>query len=524
MPYMLLALGMLALAVPANPPASGAHEWAECPETGDFEALLTCHVERAMSELGDVPGLAVAVVRDRDIVYARGFGERDREAGLPLTPETVFYTASHSKSLTAATAALLAHEGVLDLDAPISRYLAELSFRDPGLSADSITMRDLLTHTSGIVNPAITWRTSYTGQHTTDELLRVLEKYSTPAPRSFQYTNVGYVLVGIVLERLMGADWRHVVADRILRPLAMEHTTGFVTEVERRGWPLALPYSALGNPPHNVGTLELERIPFWKTNLTIQGAGGHMSTVLDLARWVELHLNDGRLDDRQILPASVIRSVRRPHAELDATFYRFHRTGYGLGWYVAEHQDEALIHHFGGFAGYRTHVSFMPERGVGVVAIVNEISAGFLLPDFVASCAYALILEKDAAGRRCESEREELVLGVREGLEETRRGFEARPNAPPRALDDYTGRYCHPALGTMAIARRGAELHAVLGLVETVVDAWEGDVLRMEFGGAGTPLHFHFDNEAESAAAVELQGYRMERVESKSPVKRCTSV
>ncbi|HMB92102.1 MAG TPA: DUF3471 domain-containing protein [Rhodothermales bacterium] len=153
----------------------------------------------------------------------------------------------------------------------------------------------------------------------------------------------------------------------------------------------------------------------------------------------------------------------------------------------------------------------MPKQGIGVVAMINENAAGFFLPDFVANCAYALILDEDGA-EICDAEREDLVQQAHTGLEQIRQTFQVRPDMPPRPLAAYTGRYYHPAMGSLAIARRGEQLHAVLGLVETVLDPWQGDILRMEFGGAGTALNFDFSGETTQATSVTLQGYQMDRM------------
>ena len=163
-------------------------------QKNEFEATVKefdMFIEKAFA-LDMTPGLAVSVVKGNDLIYAKGFGYADIEAKRLVTPETMFYIASTTKSFTAFAATLLHQRGELDLDQPLSGYLPKLRLQAP-LSADDITLRDLLTHTHGIENDGpVVFRTAYTGEHHHDQLVALLEKHPPAANgRAFDYGNLG---------------------------------------------------------------------------------------------------------------------------------------------------------------------------------------------------------------------------------------------------------------------------------------------------------------------------------------------
>lgn len=168
------------------------------------------------------PGMAIAVVRDTQVIYAKGFGWADVEARRAVTPQTIFYIASTTKSFTGLAAVLLAEQGRLDLDAPLSRYLPTARLLAP-LSADSITLRSLLSHTHGIENDGpIVFRTAYTGEHTNDQLMALLGAHAAAkSGRAYDYGNIGYNVAALAMDVALGESWRDVLQRTIFEPLGM---------------------------------------------------------------------------------------------------------------------------------------------------------------------------------------------------------------------------------------------------------------------------------------------------------------
>lgn len=505
----LALLPALALAL------AGCGPSAEAPEVRSFAGAdsLGAFIERALATVEAVPGLSIAVVDGDEVVFLAGYGQRDAEADLPMQAETVSYIASSTKSFTGLATALLAHEGVLDLDAPITRYLDGLRFASEALSADSITLRDLLTHTHGIDNDPVVVRTAFTGDHTPRELHRVLAEESVPDDPGFQYGNIGYVVASLVIDEVTGTSWKEVLDERIFRPLGMDRTTAYVSRARQEDWHVAAPYSGAGPEGR-------ERRPFWKADETMHAAGGLLTTAADLARWLEAQLEEGRVDGAPVFPAEVVAETHRKQAELDADFWRFHRHGYGLGWYVSDYEGETLLHHFGSFPGYRAHVSFMPEHDLGVAVLINELPAGLFLPDAVATYAYDLALGKPGLSGKYQEVLDELATQVEERREAVRQDRErrvARPQELPRPLEAYTGTFRSPAYGEMDVYERGGELGARVGLLRSDVEVYdhEREALRIEIAGGGRVVRYFFPEDASGetpADSIVLGGETWPRV------------
>ena len=484
---------------PAPPPSASPPVAAGAGMLADS---LSPFVDGIIGE-GLIPGVGIVVVGRDGPIFVRGFGVRDVETGAPVTPETGFYIASSTKSFTGTLAALLAGRGVIDLDAPLSRYLPELRM-DPPLSADSVTLRALLTHTSGVRNSAITFRTAYSGDHDDALLVRILG-HSEPRPRTYRYDNLGYVVAALAMERATGRDWQDLLRSELFEPLGMMHTTARVSEAEGGGWPLAAPHMTL---PEGV-----RRIPNFKTDNTMHAAGGMLTTPVDLARWLQAQLTPGRVDGRQVLPEAVVRLAQTPYATQADTFYRYVRTGYGLGWQTAEYEGERMIHHFGGFEGWRAHVSFLPERGIGVAVVVNEsgpISGPVI--DVIATYAYDLLLGRPGVNARYAAERERLTENAatwRQRLLDESASRARRPPTPDARKPFFAGTYDSEMMGTVIVRLNEAgEVWATVGGLSARMDPFtRPDALRVEFlPGRGQPVLFHFRDDHTPADSATLDG------------------
>ncbi|MBN1301617.1 MAG: serine hydrolase, partial [Melioribacteraceae bacterium] len=336
-------------------------------------------------KLGLTPGMAVGVVKDNEVIYAEGFGVTDITAGEKVSPETLFYIASTTKSFTGLAGALLDHESLLDLDKPFTDYLPDFEFNTE-LKDSVITLRELLTHTHGIAeNLPVIIRTAYTGDFTNDLLLSLL-KNSIPAEkgRAFDYTNLGYVIYGLVMDEQFESGWKTMLEQKIFKPLGMYNTHAYIGNADKEN--LAM--------PHQIASNGYSILHYGKTTANMHAAGGHISSVNDLAKWLLVHINRGKLNGVQIFPEKVINETHRLGAVQDREFGNIKRYGWGLGWDLGVYDGDTIIHRFGSFTGFRSHVSFMPSHKLGVVVLVNEAVTGSYLADLVAEYIYDLLLEK----------------------------------------------------------------------------------------------------------------------------------
>ena len=344
-----------------------------------FGEFADKYIADALDSL-EIPALSIAIIKNDETVYIRGFGRAS--TGSKTTPSTTFYIASCTKSFTALAAALLDSKRLICLDEPMAKFFPELQF-EPVIKDDSISLRHLLTHTSGIENDGMVFRTAYSGEYSVDQLIQLIpaSNVNKAGFGNFKYDNIGYNIYSLVMIKALNKQWQKELSDVIFDPLNMSRTTAYASQVREEMWECALPYSVFGEK----GPV---RIPIEKSDATMHAAGGMYSTAHDLSRWLRIQINDGKLDGKQIFPGSVIRETRRLQAVTNSDFGPFKRIGYGLGWYIGLYDKDTLIHHFGGFPGYHSHISFMPDKKMGVAILVNDNTIGAQWSNILASFSY----------------------------------------------------------------------------------------------------------------------------------------
>jgi CubicO group peptidase (beta-lactamase class C family) len=452
------------------------------------------------------PGMAVAAVRGDDLLYLRGFGFADLEAERPVTPETVFYIASSTKAFTAQAAAILHSRGDLDLDAPLSRYLPDLRLQSP-LSPDDITLRDLLTHTHGISGTGpVVFRTAYSGVYTPDLLVELLARHGPAGTgRAFNYGNIGYNVASLAMDAALGTSWKDVLQREIFEPLGMENTTAYMSRTDQNQ--LAMPYAA-----EEQGS---RRLRFVKGDANMHAAGGLVSTAADLAIWLEVNVNEGRVGGAQLLSYQPLMENHRQQADQDREFGEYHRHGWTLGWDIGTYEGDTLIHRFGSFPGFRSHMSFMPEHGIGVAVLVNEAALGGILADQVANYIYDWVLEKPGLEQKWAAKIDALRARAEEGrrrIAADRARRAARPQTLPHPLEAYAGAYENDELGRMEWRVVNGELEVSMGLLESAVEVFNGaeNQLRVELLGTGQVVEFAF--EGDEARSLRYMGREFARV------------
>jgi len=463
--------------------------------TQDLDAFIA----RALAT--DVtPGMAVAVVRGTDVIYAKGFGFADKESGRRVNADTQFYIASTTKSFTGLAASLLATRGAIDLDMPLSRALP-LAKIHAEVSADKITLRDLLTHTHGIMpGGPVDLRTAYTGEFTNDELLDLL-RFHGPAPtgRTFAYSNLGYNIFGMVLDDKFKEGWKAVLQREVFDPLGMRSTTALMTRAEANR--LAQPYELRPTGP--------ERVEYAKRDENMHAAGGHLSTANDLARYLVAHINGGRLEGRQALPEAAVEATHRQQAEQSRSFGSFQRFGWGLGWDIATYDGDTVLQRLGGFQGFHSHLSFMPERRVGVVVLANGGAASALVADAVATYVYDRVLSKPSLTERVEERWKAFTAELARGREAIARDLatrQARPQTTSLPFEAYAGTYESPVLGKMVWTLENGRLQVRMGVAHGNVEVYNGtqNRFRVDLTGGGAVVDFTVTDGAKQPGSLRF--------------------
>jgi CubicO group peptidase (beta-lactamase class C family) len=269
------------------------------------------------------------VVRDGEPDLVRVYGQRDVEAGLPVTIDTQFTLCSITKSFTAAGLGMLVDERRLDWTKPVREYLPEFRLHDP-IATDRVTVQDLLCHHSGLPRHDWVWMT---GDLSRDEMFAAL-RYLEPSRdirTSYQYSNLGYLVAGMIAERITGQSWEDFTRDRILAPLRMTHA-GFSAEDLERAEDSAWPYVMADDEP---GVFVRRRAKLWPIRNT--PAGGINAAISDMAHYLRFHLSGGRYDDVQLLSKATLQTMQTPRVHTSRS--EFAEIGdYHYGFGLASHR------------------------------------------------------------------------------------------------------------------------------------------------------------------------------------------
>ena len=330
----------------------------------DFEGF----VFEAMSKTG-LPGLSAAAVDRKGVIWSRGFGFRDVEAGLPATPHTVYGIGSITKSFTAIALLQLREEGKVSLDDPIGKFLP----LDLEVRGEPVRLWHLLTHSSGI--PALAYAeafiraatgaaTAWVPTATADDIVTFMAgagKWALESPgKRWFYLNEGYALLGKVIEVVSGLDYREYVRRRILEPLGLKSAC-FLEELEESPEPAA-PYIIT-----REGVRERSSVP----KGPIAADGGLAMDVLDLARYARMYLGRGSLEGTRVLRPESVSEMEVARVPVP---YRgpFGEEGYGLGlWIVPDFLGRKVIGHGGSVLVYTAHMAYIPEEGIGIALLAN---------------------------------------------------------------------------------------------------------------------------------------------------------
>lgn len=452
------------------------------------------------------PGVAVVVVKDSQVILLKGYGYANLESKRPITPQTAFYIASSTKPFFALAVALMDQKGQLSLDAPLSSYLPNLKLQAP-LSTDAIKLRNLLTHTHGISDGPVDFRMSFTGQGTQSELMALLAEHQrSKTGNDFAYSNIGYQIASMAVESKLKQNWKDVLQSTVLDPLGMKNTSTYLSRVKTEE--LALPYFA--------GAGDYQPLHYAKADANMHAAGGMITTAEDVAKWLQVNLNNGKLGGRQVFPASVVAETHRLQADQDTQFAWVRRYGYGLGWNIGSYEGETLIHHHGGFSAFYAHVSFMPKQRLGVAVLANEILFGSNFTESVAEYIYDTILglpgmkfrwEKRLADAPQVSKRERERIAA----ERTRRA--GRQRALPYPLETYAGVYENPQAGRMEWRVQNGKLAVSMGPLWSEAEVFDAakNEMRVELTpGRGVVLGFEFAD--GKAVGVTYGSYKFKRV------------
>lgn len=489
----VFALMVAAMVTTATPAAAG--------QAPDFAPLADL-IQKTKDVTAHPSGTAVAVVKDGKVIFEGYFGFADIQRQTPVTRDTVFYIASATKPFLALNTLLKEHDGLLSTHTSMQQMFPDIAFQD--IKAGDLTARDLLVHTSGVENHPLVWATALSGVHDAQSRRRlVAASHPNEAGRgTFDYSNVGYNIVSVWLDERLGTRWQDQLNSTIFQPLGMQRTSAYMSHAEAKGWRVARPYS-LGSAEPN------QPLYLAKHDDTMQAAGGLVSTAPDLAKFLLAQLSTDIPVEGWGLPGTVIMRSQIPEATLEEDYLDFQRTGYAWGWYTGEYKGRNMLHHFGGFAGFHAHLSFMPGENIGLVVLNNEDFLGARLTNLIADYVYGVLLEQADAGLNASIRFEELqaqALKMRASVRKQREGLLERKWSLSQPHEAYPGTYSNALLGDITVTLndgRGMVFH--WGRLSATASAYEKtDHVRIEFvPGSGLALAFEIDGESVRSLSID---------------------
>ena len=425
----------------------------------------------------EVPGCAIACVRDGDVVLAAGWGRRDVETGFPVTSDTLFAIGSATKAFTVATVGALVGDGLLEWEGPLRDYLPELRLHDPVVT-DRLSVVDLLAHRSGLPRHDLAWLGH--PDRSPAEMVRRLRflPLSKDLRQAFQYCNLGYLVAGHLVEVLSGTRWEDYLRTRLLTPLRMDRSQLSADDM-------------LADPDHATGYERREGVvvPVPLRPVTAMApAGAVNSCAADMARWLLAQLNGGQIDGQAVMSPGVVARQHAPHMVLpeDRTFPASTRHAYGLGWLIGQYRGHRLAEHGGGIDGFQTECMLLPDDGIGVAVMTNTSSSA--MAPVVAYRVLDELLGLEPFGWFAEfkARYDTLVAGIRE-VRGARRVVPAA--ALPRSLDAYAGQYDHPGYGTLTITVDGDTLRPHLGTMDLSLAHRHYETFDLEWHELGDQSH-----------------------------------
>lgn len=401
----------------------------------------------------NIAGFAVAVVKDNQVIYSKGFGYRDLENKKPVTPNTLFAIGSSTKAFTSGLLGLLEKDGKLKLDDKATSLLPQLQFYNNEMN-NQVTVRDLMAHRTGLSRYDYSWLLFNTANR--DSIISRV-KYMQPTSgvrEKWFYNNFMFLAQGMITEKLSGKTWEHNIKEKFFDPLEMTRSNTSMTTFKADS-DASLPYMT-------VKDSVIKKIDYYDIN-GMGPAGSINSSVNDMANWLKVWISGGTFKGKEILPQSYIKEAASSqmvmHGALPSKQDDIFLANYGLGWMIGSYRGHYAVEHGGNINGFSANVAFYPTDGLGIVVLTNQNVSP--VPEIVtqsiadrmfklkpidwngdAKKAAAAVRENNKAEKA--NEKKNLILNT----------------SPSHALSNYVGSFENPAYGLMKIVNEKNQLYA----------------------------------------------------------------
>lgn len=459
----------------------------------------------------NVPGIAVAVLKDGDVVHMEGYGTRSLRSGGKVDENTLFGVASNTKAMTSAALAILIDQGKLEWDTKVTEIIPEFKLYDPYVTSE-FTVRDLLTHRSGLglgAGDLMVWPSRNT---TTKEELIYNLRYLKPVSSfrsQYDYDNLLYIVAGVVVERISGQNYADFIEENIFEPLEMERSAVNYNLIEDKS-------NVIDGHAPTDGKLVPVGLSFTEA---ADPAAGVYSSIADMSKWVQAQLNKGKYGPN--LEKSLFSERRHREMWTPQTLtgtgkgdYNTHFKAYGLGWFLSDVNGYLEVTHTGGLLGIVSQVTMIPELDLGIIVLTNQQSGAAFrsITNSIKDFYFGIegedrIAQYNESRLRYEKQADSVVAGVWKDVAEVQK----KSKMSAEALSRYTGTYSDPWFGKVHIklqngklrfeAEKAPDLHGEMSFYKgnSFVVRWDdrslnGDAFAVfELDREGTPVGFSME-------------------------------
>ncbi|WP_299123867.1 serine hydrolase [uncultured Winogradskyella sp.] len=390
-------------------------------------------------------GFAVAIVEGDKVIYAKGFGYSDYENKVPADANTLFAIGSSTKAFTSALLGLLREDDKLSFNDSPLKHLPNLEFYNDDMN-NNINIKDLMRHSTGLPRHDGAWY--FFPSHDKDSLVARMQYHEpfTGVREQWYYNNFGFLLQGVITEKLTGKSWEDNIEEKFFKPLGMKRSKTMI-EGMKSSSNAAFGYTL--DADRNIEKMDYYDIA------GMSPAGSINSSVKDMSQWLMTWINKGKYNDEQIIPENYVREAMSsqmvvaaglPTEELpDAQF-----ANYGYGWFLHSYKGHYLVEHGGNIDGFSASVAFYPSDSLGIVVLSNQ--NGSAVPRLVRNIAadYMLGEEKTEWAKKHKEDTEKMLKNQEEAKDNTETS-NVKNTRPSHIKLDYTGAYEHKGYGKVDI-------------------------------------------------------------------------
>ena len=410
---------------------------------------LDAYIKKAIQQW-QIPGLAIAIVKDGQVVVSKGYGVREIGKTDRVDENTLFMIASNTKSFTAASLALLDYEKRISLDDKVTRWMPDFKLSD-ACATNEITIRDLLCHRVGLQ----TFQGDFLNWNSNLSRKELISRFNLHKPAysfrsQYGYCNLAFVTAGEIIPLVTDTSWDDMLKYHFFQPLKMTRTS--------TTWS-AITTDKNAAKPYTLVDGKITLVPYANCE-NLGPAAAINSSVKDLSHYLLMQLDSGRYEGEQIIPFKVLQQTRISQTiinHLNPSFPSTHFSTYGLGWEMEDYAGRKIIHHGGGADGFVTSTCIVPEDQLGIVILTNSDANWFydILRKQIIDAYFEepyrnlsdLYFQRFSNNQKKQADE---IAGYKTML--------AKKNKPSLDLNIYTGNYQNVVYGTMKIKNENGKL------------------------------------------------------------------